>query len=106
MPLVIDHAAAIVGVLTGALFACDRKLDVFGTAALGLVAGYCGGVMRDICVGETPGIFLRGNFYASAALAGTCVFAVLAVIGCPQVVAGIACIVVVMFLWYLSVYFD
>lgn len=192
VPLVIDHAAAIVGVLTGALFACDRKLDVIGTAALGLVAGYGGGIMRDlllqtqgiyfmshpelvaasivlcvfvfyfrgmfkhldatvffadsfsvglfafagafkalscgqspiiavilgtvtavgggalrdICVGETPGIFLRGNFYAITGLAGAFSFVVLAVVGCPQVVAGVICIAVVMFLRYLSVYFD
>lgn len=188
----IDHASVLVGVLTGALFACDRKLDIIGTVALGLVAGYGGGIMRDlllqshgiyfmthpeliavsivisvfafyfrgvfkhldatvffadsvsvglfafagaskamvcgqspvmavilgtvtavgggalrdICVGETPGIFLRGNFYAIAGLAGAAVFAAFALLGCPQVAAGAACVIVAAFLRYMSVYFD
>lgn len=188
----VDHASVIVGVLTGAMFACDRKLDVVGVAALGLVTGYGGGIMRDlllqshgiyftshpelilasivvcvfvfyfrgllkyldatvffadsfsvglfafagaskaiasgqspvmavilgavtavgggalrdICVGEIPGIFLRGNFYALAGLAGACVFTVLALAGCPQVVAGAVCVATAMFLRYTSVYFD
>lgn len=188
----VDHAAVIVGVLTGALFACDRKLDIVGTVALGLVAGYGGGIMRDlllqshgiyfmthpeliavsivicvlafyfrgafkhldatvffadslsvglfafagaskalvcgqspviaiilgtvtavgggalrdICVGETPGIFRVGTYYAIAGIVGACVFTVLALLGCLQVVAGIVCVAVTAFLRYLSVYFD
>lgn len=188
----IDHASVIVGVLTGALFACDRKLDIVGVVALGLVAGYGGGIMRDvllqshgiyfmthpeliaasivicifafyfrgvfkhldatvfladslsvglfafagaskaliygqspvmavilgtvtavgggalrdICVGDTPGIFLRGNFYALAGMAGAAVFAVLSLAGCPQVPAGFVCVVTATALRYLSVYFD
>ncbi|MFR1639835.1 MAG: trimeric intracellular cation channel family protein [Eggerthellaceae bacterium] len=32
----------------GALFACDRKLDIIGTVVLGLVTGYGGGIIRDM----------------------------------------------------------
>lgn len=192
VPWGIDYFSVIVGVLTGALFACDRKLDIIGTVVLGLVTGYGGGIIRDtlmqghgvyftshpdlivicvvicifvfyfrglfkhldatvffadalsvglfalagaskafmfdqgfvlsvmlgaitavgggavrdICVGETPGIFKQSNFYAVAGLGGSLVFVVLAYVNCPLPLAGIACVFVVVFLRYWSVYFD
>ena len=65
-----------------------------------------GGAVRDICVGETPGIFQQSNFYAVAGLGGALLFTVLAYAGVPLVVAGIACVFTVGFLRYWSVYFD
>ena len=192
VPWGIDYFSVVVGVLTGALFACDRKLDIIGTVVLGLVTGYGGGIIRDvllqdkgvyftshpdlillcivlcvfvfyfrglfkhldamvffadalsvglfalagaskayacgegfvltvilgaitavgggavrdICVGETPGIFQQSNFYAMAGLGGALLFTVLAYAGVPLVVAGIACVFTVGFLRYWSVYFD
>lgn len=192
VPWGIDYFSVVVGVLTGALFACDRKLDIIGTVVLGLVTGYGGGIIRDvllqdkgvyftshpdlilvcivlcafvfyfrglfkhldamvffadalsvglfalagaskayacgegfvltvilgaitavgggavrdICVGETPGIFQQSNFYAVAGLGGALLFTVLAYAGVPLVVAGIACVFTVGFLRYWSVYFD
>ena len=191
VPWGIDYFSVVVGVLTGALFACDRKLDIIGTV-VGLVTGYGGGIIRDvllqdkgvyftshpdlillcivlcvfvfyfrglfkhldamvffadalsvglfalagaskayacgegfvltvilgaitavgggavrdICVGETPGIFQQSNFYAVAGLGGALLFTVLAYAGVPLVVAGIACVFTVGFLRYWSVYFD
>lgn len=192
VPWGIDYFSVVVGVLTGALFACDRKLDIIGTVVLGLVTGYGGGIIRDvllqdkgvyftshpdlilvcivlctfvfyfrglfrhldamvffadalsvglfalagaskayacgegfvltvilgaitavgggavrdICVGETPGIFQQSNFYAVAGLGGALLFTMLAYAGVPLVVAGIACVFTVGFLRYWSVYFD
>lgn len=192
VPWSIDYFSVIVGVLTGALFACDRKLDIIGTVVLGLVTGYGGGVIRDvllqgqgvyftshpdlivlcialcvfvfyfrglfrhldatvffadalsvglfalagaskafaceqgfvltvilgaitavgggavrdICVGETPGIFQQSNFYAVAGLGGALAFVVLAYAGSPLPLAGAACVFIVVFLRYWSVYFD
>lgn len=192
VPWSIDYFSVIVGVLTGALFACDRKLDIIGTVVLGLVTGYGGGVIRDmllqdhgmyftshpdliviciaicvfvfyfrglfrhldatvfladalsvglfalagaskaysldqgfvlsvilgaitavgggavrdICVGETPGIFQQSNFYAVAGLGGSLVFVGMAYAGAPLPLAGTACVFVVAFLRYWSVYFD
>ncbi len=192
VPWSIDYFSVVVGVLTGALFACDRKLDIIGTAVLGLVTGYGGGIIRDvllqdhgvyftshpdlivlcivicvfvfyfrglfrhldatvffgdalsvglfalagaskafaceqgvvlsvilgaitavgggavrdICVGETPGIFQQSNFYAVAGLGGSLAFVVLAYAGCPLWIAGVACVFCVVFLRYWSVYFD
>ncbi len=192
VPWGIDYFSVVVGVLTGALFACDRKLDIIGTVVLGLLTGYGGGIIRDvllqdkgvyftshpdlillcivlcafvfyfrglfkhldatvffadalsvglfalagaskayacgegfvltvilgaitavgggavrdICVGETPGIFQQSNFYAVAGLGGALLFTVLAYLGSPLVVAGIACVLAVVLLRYWSVYFD
>ena len=192
VPWSIDYFSVIVGVLTGALFACDRKLDIIGTVVLGLLTGYGGGIIRDvllqdhgvyftshpdliviciaicvfvfylrglfrhldatvffadalsvglfalagaskafsleqglvlsiilgaitavgggavrdICVGETPGIFQQSNFYAVAGLGGSFAFVMLAYAGCPLPIAGAACVFAVVFLRYWSVYFD
>lgn len=192
VPWSIDYFSVIVGVLTGALFACDRKLDIIGTVVLGLLTGYGGGIVRDllmqdygvyftshpdlilicivicafvfyfrglfkhldatvffadalsvalfalagaskafscdqgiilsiilggltavgggairdICVGETPGIFQRSNFYAVAGLGGSVVYVALAAAGSPLPLAGVACVFAVVFLRYWSVYFD
>ena len=192
VPWSIDYFSVVVGVLTGALFACDRKLDIIGTVVLGLLTGYGGGIIRDmlmqdhgvyftshpdliviciaisvfvfyfrglfrhldatvffadalsvglfalagaskafacgqgfvlsvilgaitavgggavrdICVGETPGVFQQSNFYAVAGLGGALAFVVLAYAGWPLALAGIVCVFVVVFLRYWSVYFD
>lgn len=192
VPTGIDYFSVLVGALTGALFACDRKLDIVGTVTLGLVTGFGGGIIRDlllrdygiyfmqhpdliclcmaiclfvfyfrglfkrldavvffadalsvalfalagaskavacgqgfvlsvmlgaltavgggavrdVCVGETPGIFQQSNFYAVAGLGGSLLYVVLAFAGCPLVVAGVLCVACVVFLRYLSVYFD
>ena len=37
VPAFIDYLSVIAGVLTGALVACDRKLDIIGVTVLGLV---------------------------------------------------------------------
>ena len=192
VPWSIDYFSVIVGVLTGALFACDRKLDIIGTVVLGLLTGYGGGVirdmllqdrgvyftshpdlivicivicafvfyfrglfrhldatvffadalsvglfalagaskvfacdqgfvisvilggitavgggaLRDICVGETPGIFKQSNFYAVAGLGGSLAFVTLASFGAPLPIAGVVCVFAVVSLRYWSVYYD
>ena len=46
--------------LTGALFACDRKLDIIGTVVLGLVTGYGGGIIRDMLL-QTHGVYFTSH---------------------------------------------
>lgn len=192
VPAFIEYLSVVVGVLTGALFGCDRKLDIMGVTALGLVAGFGGGILRDVllqdqgvyftehpyliltciaagavvfyfrgafkrldstvfladalsvglfaaagvskalgcgsgfvmsvilgvvtavgggavrdvCVGETPGIFKASNFYAIAALAGSLLYAALMALGLGAAPATVACVAGVVALRYLSVYFD
>ena len=192
VPFGADFFSVAVGVLTGAMFACDRKLDIVGTIVLGLVTAYGGGIirdlllqdhgvyfmeypeviliciclavfvfyfrglfrhtgqvlffadalsvalfalagvnkafacgegfvmvvilgaltsvgggaLRDISVGETPGVFQRSNFYAVAGFGGAFVFAAMAFAKAPLVLAAAACVFTVVFLRYLSVYYD
>lgn len=46
-------------------------MGLWGTVFAGAVSGVGGGVLRDVLVGQVPGIFYRyGDFYASAAALG------------------------------------
>ena len=56
----IDYFSVIAGVLTGALFACDRKLDIIGTVVCGLITGYGGGVLRDTLMQGT-GVYFTSH---------------------------------------------
>ena len=60
VPWSIDYFSVIAGVLTGALFACDRKLDIIGTVVCGLVTGYGGGVLRDTLMQGT-GVYFTSH---------------------------------------------
>lgn len=192
VPWGIDYFSIIVGAITGALFACERKLDIIGTAVLGLITAYGGGLIRDvilqnhgvyftehpdlivicilicvfvfyfrglfkrldravffadtlsvalfalagsskafaagqgivvsvilggitavgggavrdICVGEVPGVFKQSNFYAVAGLGGSAVYVVLAQLGCFLPVAAVLCVLTVVALRFMSVALD
>lgn len=56
VPSTLEYLFVIVGVFTGALFACDRKLDIVGTVVLGLVTGYGGGIIRDVLL-QSHGVY-------------------------------------------------
>lgn len=187
-----DYLSVIVGGITGALFACDRDLDIVGAVTLGLMTGYGGGVVRDIllsnhgfyfmqhadlvliaaaicafvfffqgifkhldatvffadalsvglfalagaskaiscdvgfvyavllgaitavgggairdvCVGEVPGVFKESNFYAVAGLGGSFAYVAAVELGSPSLVASLLCVFTVVALRYWSVYFD
>lgn len=57
VPLGVDYFGILVSALTGALFACQRKLDPVGTVVLGLITAYGGGLMRDLIL-QNHGIYL------------------------------------------------
>ena len=52
----IDYLGVVVGVIAGALFAVERKLDIIGVVSLGLVTGFGGGIIRDLLL-QDEGIF-------------------------------------------------
>lgn len=191
-PQFFDYLSVIVGGITGALFACDRDLDIVGTITLGLMTGYGGGVvrdmllqdegfyfmqhpdlilltaalcafvfffqgvfkhldstvffadalsvglfalagaskavscdvgfvlaallgaitavgggaLRDVCVGEIPGVFQESNFYAVAGLGGSVLYVAMAMAGIDRSASAVACVIAVIMLRYWSVYFD
>ena len=58
VPVVIDYASVVVGVLTGALFGCRRKLDVVGVTVAGFLTGFGGGIVRDLLLGAQDVYFM------------------------------------------------
>lgn len=76
IPLWAELAAVALGALQGALFAgafTDRRIDVLGTALVGIGVALGGSLLRDILLGEPP-VVIYGPWYvlvaAGAALAG------------------------------------
>ncbi|MBQ6395673.1 MAG: TRIC cation channel family protein [Atopobiaceae bacterium] len=48
LPIWVDFVTLIVGSISGALVGCDRKLDITGVVAMGLLCGLGGGLLRDM----------------------------------------------------------
>lgn len=60
VPWGIDYFSIVVGAVTGALFACERKLDIIGTVVLGLITAYGGGLIRDVIL-QDQGIYFTSH---------------------------------------------
>lgn len=61
--------------VAGAQIAMSRELPVASCVLLGTVTGAAGGMVRDILSAEVPLVLRKGNLYASAAIAGTLLYA-------------------------------
>lgn len=48
MPFALEMVGVVVGSMCGALTACERKLDIIGCVALGMVCALGGGLLRDM----------------------------------------------------------
>lgn len=59
VPVVVDYASVVVGVLTGAMFGCRRRLDVVGTTVAGFLTGFGGGIVRDLLMGAQDVYFMQ-----------------------------------------------
>lgn len=70
--LVLDAAGLALFAVSGALKASAAGLNPAAVMLLGVLTGVGGGMLRDVLVSEVPAV-LRGELYASAALAGTAV---------------------------------
>jgi uncharacterized membrane protein YeiH len=70
--LVLDAAGLALFAVSGTLKALAAGLNPFAAMLLGVLTGIGGGMLRDVLVSEVPAV-LRGELYASAALAGTAV---------------------------------
>jgi uncharacterized membrane protein YeiH len=51
---------------------------------LGAVTGAAGGAIRDVLTAQVPLVLQRGSLYATAAIAGTSLYLVLARLGLPE----------------------
>ena len=63
--------------VVGASLTLDLGFDGSTAVVCGIVTGVGGGVIRDVLAGQTP-LIMRSEIYATAALAGTILFVVLA----------------------------
>src|SRR6185295_511099 len=70
--LVLDAAGLALFAVSGTLKALATGLNPVAAMLLGVLTGVGGGMLRDVLVSEVPAV-LRGELYASAALAGTAV---------------------------------
>lgn len=73
VPAFIDYFAVVVGVVTGAMFACDRRLDIVGTVVCGLFTAYGGGVLRDFLL-QDEGVYFMSHPYLFLLCVFLCVF--------------------------------
>ena len=107
VPLGIEMFVVVVSSVTGVLSARQHKLDFVGALWLAVLVGLGGGLLRDICLAQTPSIFKRGNFYAIAAIAGSTAYIFL-VQGCSvnNIAALTFSTALTMFVRWLSLHYN
>jgi uncharacterized membrane protein YeiH len=89
--IALDLGGTFIFALSGSVLAVSKSYDVVGVAALGLVAGLGGGVVRDVLLGVQPPRALTEGGHLAA------VFAAVALsYGIPHIVSGISSTVVVL----------
>lgn len=72
----------------GTQIALAQGMPAIVAVLMGVVTATFGGVLRDVFCNEIPLIFLPGELYASAALAGALGFIALRAAGIDHVLAG------------------
>lgn len=75
--------------VTGAAKSIEAGLSPIPAAVMGMVTAIGGGMARDLLAGRVPVIF-RGELYATPALAGATIAAVLTYYDAPEVVAALS----------------
>ncbi|WP_433159438.1 trimeric intracellular cation channel family protein [Kribbella sp. CA-247076] len=90
----------------GASKALSLGVGVAGALVVGVIGAIGGGMLRDVML-SLPFSFLHvGSLYAVAAGAGTGLLVLLAELGTPIPIAGVACLVVTALVRLAAVHFD
>jgi uncharacterized membrane protein YeiH len=100
--LVLDAAGLAVFAVSGTLKALATGLNPVAAMLLGVLTGVGGGMLREVLVAEVP-MVLRGELYASAALAGTAVVVIARLLHFPTPAGAIAGAVLCFILRYLAI---
>lgn len=87
--LVLDAAGLALFAVAGASKAMAAGLNPAAAMLLGVLTGVGGGMLRDILTAEVP-VVLRGEVYASAALAGAAVVVVARLLQLPTPTGALA----------------
>lgn len=109
-----SRVIAVLDILSVGIYAAvgaDKALvygfDAFVAVTMGFFTAVGGGMLRDICLGSTPAIFQRSNFYAFAAIGGSITYVALVELTSLAHALGLtACVAVTVGLRYLSLHFD
>jgi len=72
-----DAAGLAVFVVVGTGIAVDAGASLVTAAVMGVITGVGGGVIRDLLANDVPDVLRNGHLYATAALAGATLYAVL-----------------------------
>lgn len=103
---VLDIFAVGLYAATGADKALVYDFEPLIGVMMGFLTGVGGGMLRDICLGRTPYIFQRSNFYAVAAIAGATAYVLLADAGVDKILAMVVCVSVTMGLRFISLRYN
>lgn len=100
--LVLDAAGLALFAVSGALKASVAGLNPAGAVLLGVLTGVGGGMVRDVLVSEVPAV-LRGELYASAALAGAAIVVLARLLELPNPIGAVTGAVICFLLRYLAI---
>ena len=109
-----DRLIAILDIFSVGLYAAvgaDKsmvyELSPMVCVMMGFFTAVGGGMLRDVFLGQTPGIFQRGNFYAITAIAGaTSYVALVENFHAPNIFALVVCVVITMALRWISLHYN
>jgi uncharacterized membrane protein YeiH len=100
--LVLDAAGLALFAVSGTLKALAAGLNPAAAMLLGVLTGVGGGMLRDVLVSEVPAV-LRGELYASAALAGAAVVVLGRLLRLPTPTGAIAGALLCFVLRYMAI---
>lgn len=109
-----DRLIAILDIFSVGLYAAvgaDKsmvyELSPMVCVMMGFFTAVGGGMLRDVFLGQTPGIFQRGNFYAITAIAGaTSYVALVENFHAPNILALVVCVAITMALRWISLHYN
>ncbi len=81
--LVADALGLAVFAMLGAQIAEDEQLSPIIVVLMGTITGVAGGMLRDVLTARIP-LLLRGDIYATAAIAGVSLHLLLQALGAPR----------------------
>lgn len=109
----LDKPIAVFDIISVALFTfigADKALmagyGFMSCMLMGVITGVGGGMCRDVCMGQVPGIFKSSNFYGICSVAGAAVYLALVENHVSKAVAAVACTVVVIGLRWISLHYN
>jgi uncharacterized membrane protein YeiH len=98
-----DAAGLALFVVAGVNVALSAGADPVSAAAIGVIAGVGGGIVRDMLANQVPDVLKGGRFYATAALAGALLYLLLLQLPVSPLITVWAPILVIFGLRVLSV---